>query len=234
MKQISFIFQYLIFSVISVILLLSVVFFNIPSKDTIVIIDRLTVGIIFIISCLIGISLAFYPGWIKRHLKRKLKNPNKKNNKKQARERIGHHPDCDRFKYHTIKINGRIYCAGCIGLAIGSIISIILMIIYIPFSISLSADIFLFLTILGFLIIVFVFIEIFLNNRNIFIHILSNSFLVLSFLMILIGITELTKMISFGIICIILSFLWMDTRIQLSKWHHSTICNECDKSCKMY
>lgn len=234
MKQRSLVVQYIILSIISIILLLSVVFLNSSNENSLLLFDRLIVGIIFIISCLLGISLAFYPGWIKRHLKREIESPNKKNYKKSARKRIGHHPDCDRFNNHIIKINGKIYCAGCLGLAIGCVISIILMTIYVTFSFSLSIDFILFLTILGFLIIGFVFIEIFVNNRNIWIHILSNSLLVLSFLIILIGITESTKTISFGIICIVLSFLWMDTRIQLSKWHHSTICNECDKSCKMY
>lgn len=234
MKQISFVFQYLIFSVISAILLLSVVFFNITREDALLISDRIIVGIIFITSCLIGISLAIYPGWIKRKLRGSLQDSNKKNNKKQARKRIGHHPDCNRFRSHIIKIKNNVYCAGCLGLAVGCFISIILMIVYVAFSLSLSSNIFLYLTILGFIIIIFVFIEILVNNRNILIHIISNSLLVISFSIILIGITELTRSISFGIICIVLTILWMDTRIQLSKWHHSIICKRCDKPCKMY
>jgi hypothetical protein len=215
-------------------LLLSIVFFKITSEDTLGINDRLIVGIIFIICCLVGISLAIYPGWIKRKLGGAIKDSDKKNNEKSARKRIGHHPDCDRFRSHKIRIKDNVYCAGCLGLAIGCLISIILMSMYVTFSFSLSSDFFLFLTIFGFFIIGFVFIEILVNNKNILTHIISNSLLVLSFLIIIIGITELTRNISFGIICIVLTLLWMDTRIQLSKWHHSKICYKCVKSCKMY
>jgi len=234
LKQSSLVVQYLIFSIISILLLFLVIFFKITSENTIEPSDRLIIGIIFIISCLIGISLATNPGWIKRKIRGAIQDFNKKNNKKQARKRIGHHPDCDRFRSHIIKIKENVYCAGCLGLAIGCLISIILMTVYLAFSLNYSSNIFLYLTILGFLIIGIVFIEVLINNRNILIHIISNSLLILSFLIILIGITELTRSISFGIICIFLTFLWMDTRIQLSKWHHSIICKKCDKSCKMY
>jgi hypothetical protein len=215
-------------------LLSIVIFFKITSENTLGISDRIIIGIIFIICCLIGISLSIYPGWIKRKLGGTIKDSAKNINEKPERKRIGHHPDCDRFKSHKISIKDNVYCAGCLGLAIGCLISIILMSIYVTFSCSLSSEFFLFLTIFGFFIIGFVFIESLVNNKNILTHIISNSLLVLSFLIIIVGITELTRSISFGIICIVITFLWMDTRIQLSKWNHSTICKKCDKSCKMY
>jgi uncharacterized membrane protein len=211
-----------------------VVLYNISTENNLEINDKLIVGLFFIIICLLGTSLAIKPGWIKRHLKIVLQISVKKNTKKPARKRKGHHPDCDRFKNHTIKINGRIYCAGCIGLAIGCLISIILMIIYVSFSFSLSSDFFLFLTILGFLIIGFVFVEIMINNRKTLIHIISNSLFVIGFLIIVISLIEITGDKIFGIISIIFSFLWLDTRIQLSNFNHSIICKNCNKTCKMY
>lgn len=233
MKQRNIVFQYIIFSIISASLILILTFFGSSNENLLVLTDKLIIGLFFIFSCLIGISLAIYPGWIKRKIKTKSQNTTK-NKQKNVRKREGHHPDCSKFKGHTLKTKNKVYCAGCLGLAIGCIISIVIVIIYVLITLNYSSDIFQYLILIGFIIIGFVFIEILINNRNIFIHILSNSLLVISFLIILISITELTKSISYGIICIVLSILWMDTRIQLSKWHHSTICKKCDKSCKMY
>ena len=234
MKQRSLVVQYVIFSIVSTLLLLSIIVFNISNKNILTLNDRLIIGIFFIISCLIGITLAFYPGWIRRLIKNQSKKQPNKNIKKTNRKRIGHHPDCDKFRSHTIKIKDRVYCAGCFGLAIGCLISIILMLIYIPLSLSFSSDIFKIFTMLGFFIIGFVFFEIMINNRNTLIHILSNSLFVIAFLIIVIGLIEITGDKIFGIISIIFSFLWLDTRIQLSKWHHGIICKNCNKSCKMY
>ncbi len=234
LKQRSLVVQYILFSIFAAMLLLIVAFFGISNETRLGITDKLFVSVFFIISCLIGISLTIYPGWIRRSLKSQFHNTTNKNIQKTARKREGHHPNCDQFKSHTIKIKNKIYCAGCLGIAIGCIISIGLMIIYIPISYNISSDIFPYLIILGFIIIGLVFIEIMLNKRNTYYHIISNSILVVSFLIIIISITELTGNKIYGIISIILSFLWLDTRIQLSNWHHSIICNNCNKSCKMY
>lgn len=234
MKQKGYVNHYIILSIIAAILLLLLAFFSFSNKKTIGINDRLFVSIFFIISCLIGISLAFYPGWFKRFLKRRVYTATNQKIKKAARKREGHHPNCIQFKNHSIRIKNKLYCAGCLGLALGCIISIFLMVIYIQIDFSLSLEILYFLIIIGLIIISFVFVETILFKRNAFIHIISNSLLVLSFLIITISITEITSNTLSGIITIILTFLWLDTRIQLSSQHHTLICNNCDKSCKMY
>lgn len=234
MKESSYVHQYIILSIIAAFLLLMLAFFSFSDIKTIGLTDRLFVSSFFIISCLIGISLAIYPGWLKRSLKHRIHSKNNQKIKKVARKREGHHPNCIQFKSHAIRIKNKVYCAGCLGLALGGILSIFLMIIYIRIDFILSLDILYFLIILGLIIIGFVFVETILVKRNTFIHIISNSLLVLSFLIITIGITEITSNILSGIIAIILTFLWLDTRILLSNRHHKLLCNNCDKSCKMY
>ena len=234
MKQRNLAIQYIIFSIIAAILLLFAAFLNISNQNRLELNEILFVSIFFIISCIIGISLTKYPGWIRRNFKFKTNGSINHNSKKLLRKRIGHHPDCEQFKSHTIKIRNKIYCAGCFGLAISSLISICLIIIYISFSIDISSEIFHYLLIFGFIMIGFIFLEITLNKRNTYIHIISNSLLIISFLIIFISITEITGDIIYGMISIVLSFLWLDTRIQLSNWNHSKICKSCNKTCKMY
>ena len=234
MKQKSIVIQYIIFSFIAVLLLLILTLFVNPNNSNLSIFDKSIIGIFFIISCLIGISLTNNPGWIKRLLKNQFQKTSNNKTKKNVRKREGHHPDCYKFKLHTIEIKNKKYCTGCLGISIGGIISIILMIIYIINNVKIPLDILSYLVISGFIIIGLVFIEIMLNRRKIFTHILLNSLLVISFFIIVVGITEITGSIIYGIICIILSFLWLDTRILISNRHHKLLCNNCDKSCKMY
>jgi len=234
LKQKSIVIQYIIFSFIAVLLLLILTLFVNPNNTNLSIFDKSIIGILFIISCLIGISLTNNPGWIKRLLKNQFQKTSNNKTKKNVRKREGHHPDCDKFNMHTIEIKNKKYCTGCLGISIGCIISIILMIFYILNNVKISSDILSYLVTLGFIILGLVFIEIMINRRKIFAHIFLNSLLVISFFLIVVGIFEITGSIIYGIICIILSFLWLDTRIQLSNYHHKKICINCNKSCKMY
>ena len=234
MKQKTNVIYYLTLSITAAILLLTLAFFNSSNTASVDIYDKLFVGGVFITICLFGISLAIYPGWFKRFTKQEKQNPNRKQTQKAARKRKGHHPDCDQFQNHTIRINNKMFCAGCLGLSIGAILSIFLMILYIVIEGELSFTTFYFVMFLGLIIIGLVYIEIMLPIRHTIIHVISNVFLVISFLLIVVCIFEITGNKIYGTVSILLSFLWLDTRIQLSYWQHSLICNNCTEQCKMY
>ncbi len=234
MKQKTNVIYYLILSITAAVLLLTLAFFNPSNTASVDIYDKLFVGGVFITICLFGISLAIYPGWFKRFTKQEKHSPNKKQTQKTTRKRKGHHPDCDQFQNHTIRINNKIFCAGCLGLSIGAILSIFLMILYIVIGNELSFTTFYFFMFLGLIIISLVYIEIMLPIRHTIIHVISNVFLVISFLLIVVCIFEITGNKIYGAVSILLSFLWLDTRIQLSNWRHTLICKSCADNCKMY
>lgn len=234
MKQKTNVIYYLILSITAAVLLLTLAFFNSSNTASVDIYDKLFVGGVFITICLFGISLAIYPGWFKRFTKQEKHSSNEKQTQKTARKRKGHHPDCDQFQSHTIRTNNKMFCAGCLGLSIGAILSIFLMILYIVIGNELSFTTFYFFMFLGLIIIGLVYIEIMLPIRHAIIHVLSNVFLVVSFLLIVVCIFEITGNKIYGAVSILLSFLWLDTRIQLSYWQHSLICNNCTEQCKMY
>ena len=108
------------------------------------------------------------------------------------------------------------------------------MIFYISLSSEKSIISYRFLFFIGILIIIFSYLEIIFLIRNSVIHIISNISLIISFLIITISIFELLENIIYGLITILLSFLWIDTRIYLSKWNHKKICKRCIRDCKMY
>jgi len=234
LKQKTNVFQYLILSIAAAVLLLTLAFFNSSNTTSVDMYDKLFVGGIFIASCLFGISLAIHPGWLKRFTKQEKQNPNEKQTQKTARRRKGHHPDCDQFQNHILKINNKTLCSGCLGLSIGSIISIFLTIIYIIFRNELSSTAFHFFIIFGLFIIGLVYTEIILPKKHTIVHVVSNIFLMISFFIVIISIFEITGSKIYGAISILLSFLWLDTRIQLSNWRHTLICKNCGETCKMY
>ncbi len=91
--------------------------------------DKLVVGGAFIISCIFGIYAAVKPDRI---------YPKEGDGQQSQIKIIGHHPDCEEFNNHVIKIKNTILCPGCYGLALGAVISILLMSGYIVFPIEIQ------------------------------------------------------------------------------------------------
>ena len=180
------------------------------------------------VSLLFGISLSIFPGWYKRkNYKGKFESENKSSTKFK-----GHHPDCNEFSGHRISINNKTYCAGCLGLIIGSIITIILILFYLLFD-FLKINYYSFL-IFGIIQIFILFFIIILFKKNPNIRVFSNAIFVISFFIIIISILEITGDFIYGLLTGLFSFLLIHTRIHISKWIHLSICKKCSKDCKMY
>ena len=234
MKQVKNVYYYLFLSIVAAALLLVLTFFSSSIINTIETYDKLFIGGAFITSCILGISLAMFPSWFKKFAKHENRGASRQIVQKMTRKRKGHHPDCDQFQNHTIMIKNKTLCAGCLGLSIGSVISIILMIIYVIIASNQSSTIFHLLIFLGLIMIGLTYVEIILPVRHAVVHVISNIFLVISFLLITVSIFEITGNKIYGTISVIISFLWLDTRIQLSNWQHARICEHCSETCKMY
>jgi hypothetical protein len=231
LKQTKTILYYNILSSVAAFILILLTFFG-SFTPKIIIFDRFIIAIIFIFCCLLGISLAIYPKWYKNFRKNQNFNDYNKQNIKKIKLK-GHHPSCNKFRNHILKIKNKYYCTGCLGLAVGCFISILLMIFYIFFANKQILLQFEYLVIIGFILIIISYIEIVFPLRFAAFHIISSILLVVSFFIITIGIFELTGDKIYGMISILLSFLWLDTRVQISIWRHSQICNNCDEICKM-
>ena len=195
---------------------------------------RVAVGITFIAACALGASMAVRPGWLRRTRKRTGHGPDIAAVDGSRRGRKGHHPDCEHFGAHTIKFGGEVLCGGCTGLILGSILSIAGAICYMIFSLNEPRTVLLALLSSGLLIVALSIIEISLRPRQRHVHVLGNSLLVVGFLLVAIGVLELTGNVVYGLMTVLLSVLWLDARIQLSGWRHGEICSECPEACKAY
>jgi hypothetical protein len=203
-----------------------------PSSTAINQTEKLLLTLSFILVCLFGFSCAISPRWCKRYFTISSQSYHH-SSKKHHHFFIGHHPNCSEFQTHTLSIKNKVYCAGCLGLAIGCILSIILMIIYYQYPIS-STTLWYSLIILGFFLIFLVYSENSLSLRNSVFHCLINLLLILSFFFIMVSVLEITHNIVFSIIALLFSFLWLETRIQISRYQHTSICSNCPKECKQY
>jgi hypothetical protein len=194
---------------------------------------RFIVTGVFITSCIFGISLAIYPNWWRKN-KRNTNHTTNIKRPKTSRSFQGHHPNCKMFKNHIIIIKNKPRCAGCLGLIIGALASIILITFYLIIPLKLSTNINYILLIIGIIILIFVYIEILISKRNKFFHIIFNSLLIISFLTITISVLEISKNLIYAVLTILLCFLWLDTRIHISNQKHQKICNSCIQECKSY
>lgn len=234
MNQAKNITNYLILSTIGAALIIIIILFEATKIQDINNFDKLLISVAFVLSCVFGISLAIKPNWIQKISNRNTKPKTGPQRKINPRARQGHHPSCDHFRSHTIKIKNKVHCAGCIGLFLGGIISIVLIVIYLVLPSEIPFLVFQIFIISGFALISFNYLEIKLSVRNPRVHFVSNTLLIISFLFIVIGMFQLTGNIYLGIFGVVLSFLWLDTRIQLSEWHHESICKNCLEECKEY
>jgi hypothetical protein len=205
-----------------------------PSTNIVKEIDRIIIFLIFILISIFGVSLSFYPRWYKNIVTIKNNKIIKSDSNNKIRNREGHHPNCSKFKNHIIKIKGRKYCAGCFGLGVGSLISIFLLIVYIIIEKNQYLLLYQYSFCIGLLIIILSYIESLINNKKSIIHILSNIFLIIGFLLLSISTLENSNNLIYGLIGILASFLFLETRIQISMLHHINICSNCIEQCKMY
>ena len=197
--------------------------------------DRILVGTLFIVINILGVYSAFRPGQIRylftQHNKKKTLN---KTASKTPIKIQGHHPTCIPFSIHVFQYKNRRYCTGCFGLALGALSTIPITIGYILYGLTIPNTLLFLLLVTGLLLIIINYLEIAILQRTVFLHLISNALLILGFLLITLSILEKTGEVSFGIITIIFSLLWLDTRIQLSQFFHKRICHSCNLDCKYF
>lgn len=138
----------------------------------------------------------------------------------------GHHPACGHFRDHEIILRRKTFCAGCTGLLVGAVASIIFAILYFVYNFRLPA-VSGYLG-LGFVVLGLVFIPL-VKTRPVF-RSGINALFVLGFSLVLISVDRMGNL-GFDLVVIGLCVYWIFTRIQLSRWSHDTVCGGCDEPC---
>ena len=126
--KIAFVISILGLAIIPVLLQQS----NKPLSD--VAFNRLLIGSLYTVLCLLGISAVFYPrkceeSFIVRTQSKTSKNPRIEPASKSVPLQ-GHHPDCEEFSANRIYLRQYVLCAACTGLLAGAIISLTVALFY--------------------------------------------------------------------------------------------------------
>lgn len=195
--------------------------------------ERVFLGSIFVFLCTIGVSLCVRPNWMKRKVSQQ-DTVRANQGHDMRRCFIGHHPDCSVFDHHRITLGKKTWCAGCIGLLIGCLLSSGLMILYMFWVPVYAESVYPVLFFGGVLCIILVYAELFIGSRWPLMHIVLNSMLIVGFFFITISIAEHMGDVVDGFFTIVLCILWLDTRIMVSKWRHSLLCSSCPEPCKTF
>ena len=203
--------------------------------------DRRVLAAALIVACSLGISMAVRPNWWRRRL---CEEGVEAEEAKEAEggskvvpegpPRRGHHPICEPFRGHTISLGRKDRCAGCTGLAAGSVLVIVLSLIYAAYPDTMEWLDGLAMAYVGTMLVVLTLFAAAAGGVESRASLGLNFLMVLGFGMVAVGLLESTGELAWGLVGVVLSALWMDTRIMLSRWNHATVCTVCPEECVAY
>lgn len=225
---------YLLYSAVSIVFISSIIFLTPRSTQSVTIFEQQILGSIFFLGCLFGISCCIWPNWSKKMLYVSLDKKPLNSNVLVKNSFVGHHPNCEMFNHHRMQICNTKICVGCLGLGIGLCSCIVLIVLYFLYNSMVLYVLDQMLVVLSFMLICLVFVEGILKNRNRLIHVIVNMFFIPCLFLVTIHVFHHTSDIFFGFITMVCCWLWVQTRITVSKKYHSYLCTTCVKTCKKY
>jgi hypothetical protein len=187
------------------------------------------IGSIFATICLLGIAAVFYPRSCSDVLSLKkteteLFSKVETRNNKVPIAFMGHHPDCGRFSTHTIHAFGRVLCASCTGLCLGALFALTGTVLY--FFVGWNDGLIGLLAVLvGQIGVLFGFIQFKFKG---YVRVFLNTFFAFAAFLTLAGIDGLAENMLIDLYVIALILFWLLTRIQISQWNHSRMCQACN------
>lgn len=189
------------------------------------------IGSILLAVCLLGISAALFPRRCSRipHSAKRggIKSPEGEGRIQSSTIGIkGHHPECGRFKAHTINIFGRTLCAACTGLLLGALLILPGALLYFFLGWNLSRG--LWALLIGEVGVGLGLFQIMFKGYT---RLLANALFVASCLIILVEVDSVTENTIIGLYVMALIMFWLYTRVMISNWDHVRICGACRSPC---
>ncbi len=145
----------------------------------------------------------------------------------------GHHPDCGNFSAHTLSFNGRTLCAGCTGLVLGAVLSLVGCFAY--FFVGLPIEGFSGVVFwLGFFGVLCGLLQYELPVNDGFVHFLLNVVFVLGAFLLVVEVNAARESLVLNLYLLLLTVYWVLTRIELSRIEHRRKCLSCgSKPCSV-
>jgi hypothetical protein len=182
------------------------------------------IGLVFGLICILGIFAALFPKQCSgtSHFPRK--------DEDLVSHRINgtsHHPSCNEYSTHLIRVRSFALCAACSGLFVGALIALAGTALYF-FNVWHTMETGLSIVLIGEAAIILGFFQ--FKSEGFVRSAMNASFVVGAFL-ILAGIDGLTESVLIDLFMLLSIVSWILTRIQLSQWDHVRICNHCKSPC---
>lgn len=208
--------------------------FGTPSSEVFSPPQRLAVGSLFGLICVLGILAGVFPSRCSRifHFQRKRDNESASPLEpglvsKEDFPFEGHHPGCESFSGHVLRLGGKQYCAGCTGLVVGAVLSVFGTLVFFSTEIVLG-DLGVLVFWLGFMGVVLGLLQHPLSRRRgAGVHVLLNVAFVLGAFLLLVGIDGMVGDVFLESYFLVLVLYWIATRILLSQQEHGRTCRAC-------
>jgi len=140
----------------------------------------------------------------------------------------GHHPTCGVFSSHVFRVGGKVFCATCSGLFLGGLLSLVGVVAYSFGGVTLRGGAllvgFVGLTAVGVGLLQSVLIKV---PRSL-VRALSGFMLAVGAFSVLVAVDTLVQDLSLDVFVVLLTLLWLMTRVSLSRWEHDGMCSKCD------
>ncbi|UCB61391.1 MAG: hypothetical protein JSW72_04910 [Candidatus Bathyarchaeota archaeon] len=222
---------YLMISLFALILVAALVNFAPPRPDAIPW-RRSAVGLAFGLVCVLGVLAGVFPSKCAGLLHFQRKKSGESHHESQILSQAnvafrGHHPDCGSFNGHVVSVRQQHLCAGCAGLILGALLSLVGVALHFLINVVLwSNNVLIFW--IGFVGVFCGLLQYSLFNwAKSSVHLAVNTYFVVGVFLILVGADGITKSTMVDSYVIILSLLWLYTRILLSQQEHKEICAAC-------
>jgi hypothetical protein len=223
---------FLILSISGLIVLAALTFFTMPSFNVSPFQKPIVISI-FVLICLTGMVAGISPSKCSVITSSENAiNPATSSESSEWKGSVavsGHHPDCGKFLTHTFRFGAKVHCAGCTGLVIGALLSILGSIAYLAISPQLEATSPILFWV-GFIAICLALLEYdLLRVRNSYLHLIVNIGFVVGDFLILTGLFEMNNSPLLDAYFLTLTLLLIVTRIILSQAEHRRICEMCGR-----
>ncbi len=187
------------------------------------------VGLLFISICVLGMVAVLRPRPCSRAVGFRPRDDREPGGKEgstvSAWGTVGHHPDCEGFSSHVLRVRGSEVCAGCTGLFIGGLVALSLAASYfLGGLVSLGNPIALLTGLVG---VSFAFLVPALDCPYPWARLLSSAFLAVGSFLLLAAVDAARKDLCADLLVLGIVVYWIMGRIMLSRLSHRLICLEC-------
>lgn len=194
------------------------------------------IGSIFAMICLAGILAVFFPSACSKTTHRsKRKNALTDDIKNFGLYNAsinfkGHHPDCGNFAAHVLYVRGRIFCAACIGLLFGALLTLAGTVFYFFIEMPVFGMFGLWTVLVGQVGVALGLLQFKFKGSA---RSALNAFFVIACFLILVSVDTLAENVLFDLHLIGLIVFWLFARILTSQWDHLRICKACSFHCEL-